>query len=191
MKLFGSLTSPYVRRIRVLLEKVPHEFELVHFFDEKDRKAYIDVTPVLKIPFLEIDGEYIYDSRVIFNQLQKRGFHPALNLEKENLLTIIDGLADSLIQILLAKRSNVTFPPNTPLEVSHFGRAKSSLPYLEKAVIAGKFKEWDYPTICLFTTIDWILFRELADLSPYPGLLSFRESHLQRPIAQQTNPRNA
>ncbi|MCW1965432.1 glutathione S-transferase N-terminal domain-containing protein, partial [Polynucleobacter sp.] len=66
MKLIGSLTSPYVRKVRVLfLEKkleVDLELDNVWAADSKISNS----NPLGKVPCLILDdGEAIYDSRVI------------------------------------------------------------------------------------------------------------------------------
>ena len=73
MKLIGSTTSPYVRRIRLLLSDEPYEFINLDIYGE-GRDELRRTNPTLKIPVL-IDGDQeLYDSRVIARYLgQKLG----------------------------------------------------------------------------------------------------------------------
>src|SRR5690625_3587698 len=105
MKLLGSLTSPYVRRIRLLLADTPHEFVSWDIYDA-DRDELRRHNPALKIPLLEDDdGQVVYDSRVISRYLAaKRGDAP-LSWEDENRLTLIDAANDSGVALLLSQRS--------------------------------------------------------------------------------------
>ncbi|MCQ4062505.1 glutathione S-transferase, partial [Klebsiella pneumoniae] len=56
MKLVGSLTSPFVRKIRVQLQEkeIPYEFVLENVWDESTRIA--DHNPLGKVPCLILDG---------------------------------------------------------------------------------------------------------------------------------------
>ncbi|MGK0373445.1 MAG: glutathione S-transferase, partial [Glaciecola sp.] len=55
MQLFGSTTSPYVRRLRLYMQDLPHDFVLVDIFNSRDRAEIQSDNPTLKIPMLK-DG---------------------------------------------------------------------------------------------------------------------------------------
>ena len=86
MKLVGSLTSPYVRKVRVLLA----EKQLAHeFLEESAWTAETTVpryNPLNKVPALVLDdGHSIYDSAVIseyLDALPGRRFLPAGGAER-------------------------------------------------------------------------------------------------------------
>jgi glutathione S-transferase len=189
MKLYGSSTSPFVRRTRFLLRNHNFEFIKVDIFDSQQRAELIKKSPLLKIPFLEDEGQIILDSRVIFNYLVEKNFHPKLSIEKENLLSIIDGAADSLIVSLLSKRSQNPLNPETPFGRSHLDRIKNTFEYLESAVKNNSFAEWDYLSFSLFGLLDWAQFRELYSFDKYPSLMQFWENQKNRPEVQSTDPR--
>ncbi|MBP7943664.1 MAG: glutathione S-transferase N-terminal domain-containing protein, partial [Polynucleobacter sp.] len=66
MKLIGSLTSPYVRKVRIVFseKKVDVDLELENVWAADTKIAHNN--PLGKIPCLILDdGEAIYDSRVI------------------------------------------------------------------------------------------------------------------------------
>ncbi|MDX1392334.1 MAG: glutathione S-transferase family protein, partial [Rheinheimera sp.] len=69
MKLYGSQTSPYVRRIRLLLAQAPHEFINLNIFADADRQTLASINPTLRIPMLEDDEKIIFDSGVIYRYL--------------------------------------------------------------------------------------------------------------------------
>ena len=79
MKLVGSLTSPYVRKVRVLLAEKAIPYELV---EENAWTATTTVpryNPLNKVPALVLDdGESIYDSCVITEYLDTLGGAPLL-----------------------------------------------------------------------------------------------------------------
>jgi glutathione S-transferase len=78
LKLYGSTTSPYVRRIRMLLANVEHDFISMQIFAGDDRAHLMSKNPTLKIPMLEDGEDIIFDSRVIFRYLTEKYSLPAL-----------------------------------------------------------------------------------------------------------------
>lgn len=191
MILYGSQTSPFVRRIRLLLDENLYQFKKLDIFKPEERKQLLQLSPILKIPVLEIDGQIIWDSRVMFNELVRRGYHANLTLHEENLLTAINDISDSLIQILLAKRSHIEFPKGSHLDISHGERIHNVLAYLEKQLDAGDFSKWNFPSMCLYILIDWILFRELTPLNSFPKLLQFHKANGTQPRVALSDPRNS
>ncbi len=70
MKLIGSLTSPYVRKVRIVLDEkgISHEFTNDPPFSPDTRVA--QVNPLGKVPALVMDDGYVlFDSRVIIEYL--------------------------------------------------------------------------------------------------------------------------
>ena len=70
MKLIGSITSPYVRKVRVVMaeKKLDYVFVLENVWDEQTTMA--DSNPLGKVPCLVMDGaEALFDSRVIVEYL--------------------------------------------------------------------------------------------------------------------------
>ena len=68
-------------------------------------------------------------------------------------------------------------------------RVQAVLAVLGHQVQQGGFADWDYLAISLYCLIDWICFRELVDLSPFPALLQFKVRHQQQNGVEQTDPR--
>ena len=72
MKLIGSLTSPYVRKVRVVMaeKKLDYQFELE---DVWGRDNILAANPLGKVPVLVLEGgEAVFDSRVIVDYLDTR-----------------------------------------------------------------------------------------------------------------------
>jgi glutathione S-transferase len=189
MILYGSQTSPFVRRLRLLLPEESYEFRKVDIFNPAERKELLKLSPLLKIPILVIDKQPIWDSRIIFNELVRRNFHRSLSLTEENLLTAMNDLSDSLIQTLLAKRSNISFPQDSPLAVSHFERIQNTLGYLHEQMELGHFKEWNFLSMALYTIVDWIDFRQLTKLDEFPLLIQFRDQNNHQTRVSLSDPR--
>ncbi len=70
MKLIGSLTSPYVRKVRVVMAEKKLDFQLL-LEDVWDDDAILKSNPLGKVPCLVMEGgEAVFDSRVIVEYLE-------------------------------------------------------------------------------------------------------------------------
>ena len=70
MQLIGSLTSPFVRKVRVVLaeKKLEYDFALENVWS--DSSTITNSNPLGQVPCLIMDGgEAIFDSRVIVEYL--------------------------------------------------------------------------------------------------------------------------
>lgn len=189
MKLYGSTTSPYVRRIRIVLAQTPHEFIDLQIFGGKDRELLASRNPTLKVPCLEDEGEMIFDSRVIHSYLSEKLNLDPLTWEEENLLTLIDAANDSFVQLLILQRSEFDINDEKLYFRLQNERIEAVLSTLEAQLLEGGFSGWSYPEICLYTMVDWCIFRELHDFASYPTLLDFHEKHQERIELTATDPR--
>jgi glutathione S-transferase len=111
MKLVGSKTSPYVRKVRVLLAEKKLPFD---FIEESAWNADTKVplyNPLNKVPALVLDdGESLYDSAVIaeyIDTLPGANFIPAQARERVRVRrdeALGDGIADAGITIFLERK---------------------------------------------------------------------------------------
>ena len=111
MKLVGSKTSPYVRKVRVILAERALPFE---FIEESAWSADTTVpryNPLNKVPALVLDdGESIYDSAVICEYLDAvsgGGLLPAAPVERARVHrdeALGDGIADAGIAVFLERK---------------------------------------------------------------------------------------
>ncbi len=106
MKLLGTLTSPYVRKARlVLLEKnIPHEF----VNDPPQGSLVLQANPMGRIPALILDyGFCVFDSSVIADYADTLNDHPVLiprndvkaRLRVKRWEALADGIADSAVVV--------------------------------------------------------------------------------------------
>ena len=189
LKLYGSTTSPFVRRLRLWLANVEHEFINLQIFEESDREILAKHNPTLKIPMI-LDGDTtVFDSRVIYRYLTEKFDYPKPSWEQENHLTLIDAANDSLVNLLILQRSEI----NTNDDKLYFNlqreRVDSTLQHLNALVENGYFSDWNYPSICLYCLMDWIQFRTLHDLTGLSALLDFHETNNHRIEVTATDPR--
>jgi len=112
MRLLGSLTSPYVRKARIVLaeKKIDYTFEVEDPWDEKSRVA--DANPLGKVPVLVLDDDStLFDSRVIVEFLDSVSpisrLIPTNNREKIEVKrweALADGVLDAAVAVVLERR---------------------------------------------------------------------------------------
>lgn len=188
MELIGSFASPYVRRTRLLLVDVDHEFRDLAIYGA-DKAELARHNPTLKIPTLIDGGMTLFDSRVIQRYLAERLGQSPLSWAEENQLTVIDGANDAFVALFLAERSGLDSSQDAMIYNRHRERIHACLDWLEKSAAGGAFDDWHYPTICLYCLIDWVAFRDLYDLSGYRALAAVSERHRGQPGIAATDPR--
>lgn len=190
MKLIGSNTSPYVRRIRLLLANQDYEFVHLDIYGE-GRDQLRRNNPALKIPMLVDGSQEVYDSRVIARYLsEKQGLTP-LTWDQENQLTLIDAANDSGVILLLSAKSGIDTSDNVMFFNLQRERIMMTLRTLAAMVDDGQFAQWNYPAISLYCLIDWMDFRNLVDFDGIESLLSYRDQHRQKAVIASTDPRQA
>ena len=189
MKLYGSQTSPYVRRIRLLLADTAHEFIQLNIFAGSDREKLAALNPTLRIPMLEDEQQVIFDSGVIHRYLAAKLGLKALSWYQENQLTLINAVNDSLVMLLQLSRSGFDTNEDKLFFNLQRERVVTSLYVLEQQAANNEFANWDYVAMSLYCLVDWTLFRELLELDDYPALLAFVANHSDKPMVNVTDPR--
>jgi glutathione S-transferase len=197
MKLYGSTTSPYVRRVRIVATELGVPFELILSSTDEGQKALRALSPIWKVPVAEVDGQTIFDSHVIIEYLHRRhGYGPlrtaggAAWVREHNLVNAADATLDSLISLLYLERDGIE-TGKTPILVKQSDRVKSILTWFE-----GQLRDtWltdearlGMAEIALVTALDWIVFRKRYPVEDHPGLVAFRAAHADRPSIRDTFP---
>ncbi len=108
MKLIGALTSPYVRKVRIVMAEKKLDFQFV-LEDVWSSDAILKNNPLGKVPCLIMEGgEVVFDSRVIVDYLDTLSpvgkLIPASGRERVEVKTweaLADGTLDALIQARL------------------------------------------------------------------------------------------
>jgi glutathione S-transferase len=193
MKLLGSTTSPFVRRLRLYsLQLNVADFEFVPldiFANSEDRKLLTDNNPAQKVPALIDEEQCIYDSRVIFRYLSDKFQQPSLTWRQENLLTIIDAANDSLISLFLLKRSGLDTSEDLFFFNLQHERVEKTFLALEQSVNNGEFEQWHYPAICLYCLLDWVALRQVYDFTHLVSLIEFQRVNANHVGITETAPR--
>lgn len=184
--LYGSKTSPFVRRIRVMLESIPYDFRELNIFEGQDAVDLNKINPINQIPVL-VDGENtIWDSRVIFNYLNSIHRFQNIDWKDENLLTAIDGAMSAAVSLLMLKRSGINTQEPYMYIVRQKDRIESILDYLKPYITNEAMKEWNFHTISLYCFLDWALFRDLIKIDHRPECLALLEKYKTKPILIDT-----
>jgi len=113
MKLIGSLASPYVRKVRIVMaeKKLDYQFELEDVWARDDILA---ANPLGKVPVLVLEGgEAVFDSRVIVDYLDTRSpvsrLIPESSRERTEVRTW-EALADGMTDAAILARLENTWP---------------------------------------------------------------------------------
>jgi glutathione S-transferase len=112
MKLIGSLTSPYVRKVRVVMAEKKLDFQL-ELEDVWNNDAILKSNPLGKVPCLVMEGgEAVFDSRVIVEYLDTLSpvgkLIPPSGRERTEVRTW-EALADGLLDASIAARMEATW----------------------------------------------------------------------------------
>jgi len=112
MKLIGALTSPYVRKVRIVMaeKKLDYQFELEDVWND-DR--ILKSNPLGKVPCLVLEGgEAVFDSRVIVEYVDTRSpvsrLIPEAGRERTEVRTW-EALGDGLLDAALLARLEATW----------------------------------------------------------------------------------
>lgn len=139
MKLIGSLTSPYVRKVRVVLSEKKLECGMVLEDVWADDTQIGASNPLGKVPCLLLDGgEAVFDSRVIVEYLD--GLSPVSKLipngGRERLeVKTWEALADGILDAALLARMEATWPKRSAEQRSE-AWVQRQMDKIERAVAA-------------------------------------------------------
>lgn len=195
MKLYGTVTSPFVRRVRVVAAEVGCEVERIDTATEDGQAKLREVTPIRKVPVAVVDGRMLFDSRVIIDWLfTTRGFGaltpPRDRWREANLLNAIDAAADSVIQVFYLRRDGVPVD-GTPFAQRQLERAQAIFTWLggELAPNGVSFGGgFGLCEISLCAMLDWMDFRKVFPTEQATQLAALRAAWRERPSMVATRP---
>jgi glutathione S-transferase len=113
MKLIGSLTSPYVRKVRIVMAEKKLDFKLL-LEDVWGSDEILKANPLGKVPCLVMEGgEAVFDSRVIVEYLDLLSpvgkLIPTTGRERVEVRTW-EALADGLLDASILARLEAAWP---------------------------------------------------------------------------------
>ena len=189
MQLYGSTTSPYVRRLKIWLNNDNYQFIELDIMSKEGHEILKQKNPTLKVPVLFDDNQAIYDSNIIYRYLNQKFDREHLTWDDENNLTLINAANDSFVELLLLDRSGVSPDSDIMFIKRQIARTKGLMTLLNEKVANGEFDQWHYPAISLFCLVDWIMFRELFDVSELNALTDFVSEHQDKAGIKESCPR--
>ncbi len=190
MKLYGTTTSPFVRRVRVVAAEVGEPVELIDTAPDAGQAKLREVSPIRKVPVALIDGRTIFDSRAIIDWLvTTRGygtFAPPVDKWREtNLVNATDGALDSLIQLFYLRRDGVTVD-GSAYATRQVERAETSFAWLGSE-LAGS-RTFGLAELSLIAALDWMDFRKTFPTEKLTALAPLRAHWRDRPSLAATRP---
>ena len=203
MKLIGATSSPYVRKVRVVMaeKKLDYQFVLEDVWAADT--SIMQSNPLGKVPCLVMEGgEALFDSRVIVEYLDTLSpvgkLIPAVGRERAEVKTweaLADGVLDALI--LARLETNWSGRPKTqrcqPWIDRQMAKTQASLKAMsqglgDKPFCAGIYLSLaDIAVGCALGYLDF-RFPDVDWRTPYPNLAKLYEKLMQRQSFVDTRP---
>jgi len=203
MKLIGSNTSPYVRKVRIVMaeKKLDYDFVLEDVWSEQSRIG--DANPLGKVPCLIMEGgEALFDSRVIVEYLDTLSpvgkLIPAVGRERAEVKTW-EALADGVMDAALLARMEAVWDKRTDAQRSQawidrqLGKIDASLEAMsaglgDKPYCTGNHLSLaDIAVGCALGYLDF-RFPQVGWRNDHPSLVRLLEKLEQRPSFADTVP---
>lgn len=194
MRLFGTLTSPFVRRVRVAALELGVAAELVDTSTPEGQARLRAVSPIGKVPVAEFDGELIFDSREIVEaMLASRGSGPIRPLggaSERNFVVALDEALSAAIRLFYLRREGVSVEP-IPSMVKERERVRTIMTWLDGQVHAGGVtaaSSFGVAELALVTGLEWMRYRDAYAVDAHPRLLAVHAGHAGRASLRATAP---
>jgi glutathione S-transferase len=204
MKLLGSVTSPFARKVRVVMAEKKLEYSFVQEDVWAADSTISQSNPLGKVPCLVMEGgEALFDSRVIVEYLDTLSpvgkLIPTMGRERAEVKTW-EALADGLLDAAILVRLEATWPGRSDPQRSQawmdrqMGKVHASL----KAMSTGL---GDKPLCCgihltladisVGCALGWLEFRfpQIDWRTDYPNLARLQDKLMQRQSFLDTIPK--
>ena len=203
MKLIGSNSSPYVRKVRVVMAEKKLDYEYVL---EDVWSANTDIglsSPLGKVPCLVMEGgEAIFDSRVIVEYLDTLSpvgkLIPGMGRERAEVKTW-EALADGVLDASILARLEATWGGRTAEQRSQawidrqLGKVDAALQAMSKGLGDKAFCVGIHLTladVAVGVALGYLDFRfpQIDWREQYPNLLKLQDKLMQRASFADTQP---
>lgn len=203
MKLFGSTSSPYVRKVRVVMAEKKLDYTFVAEDVWAADTTISESNPLGKVPCLVMEGaEALFDSRVIVEYLDTLSpvgkLIPSVGRERAEIKTW-EALADGLLDAAVLARLEATWGGRTKAQRSqawidrqmvkiHSAVVAMSKGLGEKPFCAGiHLSLADIAVGCALGYLDF-RFPNIDWRTEHPNLVRLHEKLMQRPSFIDTMP---
>jgi len=205
MKLIGANTSPYVRKVRIVMAEKKLDFQYVLEDVWAADTAIGQSNPLGKVPCLVMEGgEALFDSRVIVEYLDTLSpvgkLIPAHSRERAEVKTweaVADGLLDAGVLLRLER----VWPGRTAEQRSpawmarQIGKINDSLKAMsaglgDKTYCSGNGTHFSLADVAVGCALGWLSFRfpEIDWRAAHPNLAQLMDKLSQRPSFVETQP---
>jgi len=202
MKLLGSVTSPYVRKVRIVMAEKKLDYELVlddvWSADSKIQQS----NPLGKVPCLVMeDGAAMFDSSVIaeyLDTLTPVGKLLPANSSRERAAVkcweaLADGVLDAAVLVRL-ERQRPTAQQSADWIRRQHGKVQAGLKAMAAGLGETPFCAGNHFTladIAVGCALGWLAFRfpEIDWRGDHPNLARLADKLAERPSFQDTAPR--
>jgi glutathione S-transferase len=204
MKLLGSLASPYVRKVRIVMaeKKLDYDFVLEDVWSQDSMIAQSN--PLSKVPCLIMEGgEAVFDSRVIVEYLDTLSpvgkLIPANGRERAEVKTweaLADGVCDAAILVRLEKHMPAVRTPEqqspawVARQMDKVGKGIEAMArgLGDKPFCAGN--AYSLADVATGSALDYLSFRfpEIGWADEYPNLAKLTAKLAQRQSFIDTAP---
>jgi glutathione S-transferase len=203
MKLIGSLTSPYVRKVRIVLAEKKLDYHL-EVEDVWGNDRILASNPLGKVPCLVMEGgEAVFDSRVIVEYVDTLSpvgrLIPERGRERAEVRTW-EALADGVLDAAISARLEQTWSGRSETERSsawidrQMGKVHTSVAAMSQGLAD---KPWccngnhltlaDIAVGCALSYLDF-RFPQIDWRSPHANLVRLSEKLVSRPSFLDTQP---
>ncbi len=202
MQLFGTLTSPFVRRVRIVCLERGLPFSLVDTTTAEGGERLKKLSPIAKVPIAQFaDGRVVFDSRVITAELCHDGWAPLRapagdirgRVDEENVVNLVDEALLSLIRVFYLKKDGGDL--TVPWVNKETTRARNILLHLNEqtmghhlTVQGAKEGGLGRTELAAATALAWMRYRGMFDLAETPKLGVLLAHWAERPSFAQTAP---
>lgn len=186
IRLYGSFTSPFVRRVQYVAQVLELTYHQVDTMVEKGQEELRKKSPIWKVPLVEIDGVKLWDSRTIIEYLFEKYGTDSFRMpqgegkwRESNLIQAIDAALESAINVFYLAKDGI-HPSDSAYLKKQQDRIHSILQWIKTELNENYFtseKKFGLSELVLYTTLDWLQFRNAYPVSEDPFWTGFLEQH--------------
>ena len=204
MKLIGSLASPYVRKVRVVMAEKRLDYQFVLEDVWADSTGIGSSNPLGKVPCLVMEGaEAVFDSRVIVEYLDTLSpvgkLIPPSGRERAEVKTW-EALADGVMDAGMAARMEAIWTGRADGERSqawidrHLAKVDAGIKAMARGLGDKPFCSGNHLSlsdIAVVCALEWLEFRfpQIAWRADHPSLVKLVDKLALRPSFADTKPR--
>ncbi|MEX8503549.1 MAG: glutathione S-transferase family protein [Leptothrix ochracea] len=191
MRLLGSLTSPYVRKVRIVLaeKKIDYQFELDDVWNQQ--APIHSLNPLGKVPCLILESHFsIFDSRAIIEYVDSLSAeNPLIPMPGQGRaeVRVWESLAEGILDAAVSARLEATWPGRTQEERCQawidrqMSKIESALQFASSKLadrlfcVAGAYSLADISLVCALDYLDF-RFQDLGWKNRFTNLSNLQSS---------------